>query len=116
MTLRGAAPEQAAEQAATAVREQPKSAANQNNFGITRLRAGDPKTARAAFLEAIALDPRLPGPYYNLAILEKFYALDDAAASRWFREYWKRSNDDPDNLAAVFDKDETRAAHAEGKP
>lgn len=100
--LRGATPDSAAELAREAAHRNPKSAVCQNNFGITRLRAGDPKEAREAFTKAIALDPSLPGPYYNLSILEKYYALDDSAAARWFALYRERSNVDPDGLARAF--------------
>ena len=86
-----------------AAKRNPKSAANQNNLGIARLKAGDPDGAANAFEKAIDLDAALPGPYYNMAILEKFYRLDDAAARAWFRRYRERSNADPDNLAQVLD-------------
>jgi hypothetical protein len=49
------------------------------------------------------LDSHLPGPYYNLAILEKFYLLDDAAAAHWFQKFQQRSSDDPDGLAKLFE-------------
>ncbi len=104
VTLRGDSPDSAAAAAAALVREHPKSAADQNNFGIARLRAGDPEAAAKAFQRAIEIDPTLPGPYYNLAILEKFYRLDDAAAERWFHKYRERATDDPDGLAQVFEK------------
>jgi Tfp pilus assembly protein PilF len=84
------------------VRDDPKSGACRNNYGITRLRAGDPAAAREALQAAIQIDPRLPGPYYNLAILEKYYALDDAAAERSFGQYWERSHADPDRLAQAL--------------
>lgn len=77
-------------------------AAEHNNLGIVKLRSGDPNGARKEFQTAIDKDPKLPGPYYNLAILEKFWLLDDDAAERWFRAYRQRSNDDPDSLFAVF--------------
>jgi tetratricopeptide (TPR) repeat protein len=102
--LRGANPDSAASLARDLARRHPKSAANQNNDGIAKLRAGDPEAARAAFLRAIDLDPGLAGPYYNLAILEKFYAMDDAAAGTWFEKYRQRSSDDPDSLAKLFTK------------
>jgi tetratricopeptide (TPR) repeat protein len=102
VTLRGDAPDSAAAPALALVRDDPKSAANQNNAGIVRLRGGDPEAAEKAFRRAIEIDPSLPGPYYNLAILAKFYRLDDAAAARWYREYRTRSSDDPDGLAQVF--------------
>jgi tetratricopeptide (TPR) repeat protein len=103
LTLRGEHPDSAAGLSDRVLRDDPRSAVNLNNYGITRLRAADPRSARRAFLEAIERDPRLPGPYYNLAILEKYYALDDEAAQRWFRDYRKRSHQDPDSLSAVFD-------------
>ena len=102
LRLRGEAPDSAVALAEHAVRDEPRRAANQNNYGITRLRAGDPDGAREAFQKAIKLDPTLPGPYYNLAILEKFYLFDDAAAARWYAAYRARSSDDPDGLARVF--------------
>ena len=101
--LRGEAPDSAAALAAAAVRADPRSAVNQNNYGITRLRAGDPVSAHRAFLAAIERDPDLPGPYYNLAILEKYYRFEDDDAARWFDAYWKRSHADPDSLFGVFE-------------
>ncbi len=100
--LRGDAPENVAEAAESAMRAEPGSAANQNNFGIARLRAGDPIAARKALERAVALDSTLAGPYYNLAILEKYYLFEDARAAAWFERYWRLSQDDPDGLAAEF--------------
>lgn len=100
--LRSATPDSASGPATAAVREHPRSAVDQNNYGITRLRAGDLEAARTAFRRAIDLDSKLAGPYYNLTILEKFYALDDAAAARWFQAYRERSHDDPDSLFAAL--------------
>ena len=102
VTLHGAHPDSAASTAAAALEDDPKSAANYNNLGITRLRAGDPVAARQAFMRAIDIDPKRPGPYYNLAILEKYYLFDDARAARWFSSYWDRSRSDPDSLYGVF--------------
>jgi tetratricopeptide (TPR) repeat protein len=116
LTLKGDAPDSAGPLAAAAVKENPKSAANQNNYGITRLRAGDLDGARRAFRSAIDIDPRLPGPYYNLAILERFYAMDDGAAARWFSLYRQRSSDDPDGLAQVFDKNGKDVAQKKDEP
>jgi tetratricopeptide (TPR) repeat protein len=104
VVLRGESPDSADGMAKAAVDREPRSAVAQNNFGITRLRAGDPDGARRAFLAAVDLDPRLPGPYYNLAILEKFFLQDDPAAARWFKLYGERSQDDPDGLAEAFGK------------
>ena len=87
------------------VDREPNGAAHQNNLGIVKLRAGDPDAARRAFRAAMERDPRLPGPYYNLALLETFYAADDSAGRHWFERYWALSHDDPDRLAARFGKD-----------
>src|SRR6185295_5844886 len=102
VTLRGMRPDSAATLADAALKEGPKSAANHNNLGIARLRAGDPEAARREFLKAIDLDSKRAGPYYNLAILEKYYLFDDAKAARWFGAYWDRSRADPDSLYGVF--------------
>jgi tetratricopeptide (TPR) repeat protein len=100
LALRDAATDSAA---ATAVAGRAgHGAAGRNNRGIALLRAGDAGAARAEFLAAIELDPSLPGPYYNLAILERFYALDDDAGVRWFAEYRRRAASDPDGLAEAF--------------
>jgi tetratricopeptide (TPR) repeat protein len=115
LRLRSASPDSAVALAGAAVKEHPRSASSQNNYGITRLRAGDPMSARRAFQTAIELDPKLPGPYYNLAILEKYYLLDDRAASRWFKLYWERSHDDPDALAGVFGKAESKELAKKGE-
>ncbi|MGH2570961.1 MAG: hypothetical protein ACRDGR_07030, partial [bacterium] len=78
------------------------SAANHNNFGITKLYAGEPAAARDAFLEAHRLDPELPGPCYNLAIVEHFYFFDTDRARDWFRKYRELATEDPDGLAAAL--------------
>ena len=114
VTLRGDRPDSAADLARATLHEDSGSAVNLNNYGITRLRAADPQAARKAFKEAIERDPRLPGPYYNLAILEKYYLLDDEAASGWFRDYWKRSHDDPDSLVGVFANDAPKSVAQKG--
>jgi Tfp pilus assembly protein PilF len=98
LDLRGETPDRADEAAARALKQGPETAVNRNNFGITRLRAGDVEGARASFERAIELDPALPGPYYNLALLEKHYRFDERAAAKWLALYRERSNDDPDGL------------------
>lgn len=108
VTLRGDHPEAAADLAKAALEDNPHSAANQNNYGITRLRAGDPKAARDAFLRAIDLDPKLPGPYYNLSIVARFFFFDEEAATRWLKAYRERSSDDPDNLFGPVAKGEPK--------
>jgi tetratricopeptide (TPR) repeat protein len=104
LTLRGDTPDSAVDLARSSLHDAPKSAVNQNNWGIAKLKAGDPVAARQAFLEAIRIDPSLPGPYYNLTILDKFYVFDDQAADRWWKLYRERSSDDPDSLAATLRK------------
>lgn len=76
------------------------SAANHNNLGIALLYAGKPEEARKSFLTANERDPHLPGPLYNLTIVDRFYRFDDDAARRWFERYRSLSSDDPDGLAA----------------
>jgi tetratricopeptide (TPR) repeat protein len=102
LRLRGDHPEQAHELAAASLAADPDHAVNQNNFGVTRLRAGDVDAAERAFRRAIEVDPNRPGPYYNLAILHRFYRLDDDEAARWFALYRQRSNADPDGLEGVL--------------
>jgi tetratricopeptide (TPR) repeat protein len=103
LQLRGEASADAGAIAERAAKRAPKSAANHNNLGIARLRAGDAEGAAEAFATAIDLDADLPGPYYNMAILEKFYRLNDDAARGWFRKYRQRANADPDHLAQILD-------------
>jgi tetratricopeptide (TPR) repeat protein len=93
---------QAEAAARRALEADPKSAANHNNFGITQLYAGKPDAARGAFRDAIELDPELPGPYYNLAIVEHFYFFDTDRARDWFGRYRKLATDDPDGLAEAL--------------
>jgi tetratricopeptide (TPR) repeat protein len=102
LLLRGADFLAAREPAERAMVQHPGSAVHFNNFGITRLQAGDPVEARKAFLQARELDPALPGPLYNLALVEKFYFMNDEAAREWFDRYWTLSHDDPDYLRAEF--------------
>jgi tetratricopeptide (TPR) repeat protein len=94
------------------------SAANQNNLGIALLYAGKPEEARKSFLAANAKDPHLPGPLYNLAIVDQFYLFDEASARTWFDKYRTLSKDDPDGLAAALAvKVATDAPHkTEAKP
>ena len=98
LAVRGADADSALTATERALRSGPESAALRNNRGIALLRAGDAEAARAEFARAIALDPARPGPYYNLAILERFYRMDTDAAKRWFQEAWSRSHADPDSL------------------
>jgi tetratricopeptide (TPR) repeat protein len=108
VTLRGSYPDSANELADDVLHRDSGSAVNLNNYGITQLRAGDPRAARKTFLSAVDRDARLPGPYYNLAILDKFYLMDDASAQTWFSRYWELSHDDPDSLRGVFSRSAAR--------
>ena len=117
LRLRGAAPDAANGPALEALKKGPERAVNHNNHGITRLRAGDLDGARAALQKAMGIDPSLPGPYYNLALLEKFWRGDDAAAGRWFALYRERASEDPDGIARAIAPGASRQAAAqEGSP
>lgn len=86
-----------------------ESATNHNNYGIALLYKGDPKSAEASFQKAIALEPSLPGPYYNLAILTKYYYFDDEAAATWFDKYQELGEGrDPDGITAYMTNGEAR--------
>jgi tetratricopeptide (TPR) repeat protein len=102
LALRGTAPESGADLAARALKSDPNNAVNLNNYGIACLRSAEVEGAQRCFEKAIAIDPALPGPYYNLAILAKYYRFDDAAATRWLGLYRERSSDDPDGLFERF--------------
>lgn len=115
ITLRGDNPDAAADMARAALDADSKSAANHNNYGITRLRAGDPNVARSEFLRAIELDSKLAGPYYNLAIVERFYFLDDEAAARWLKAYRERATEDPDGLFKQLEKGEPKPVAEKGR-
>ncbi|HMB70169.1 MAG TPA: hypothetical protein VKU85_12690, partial [bacterium] len=77
-------------------------AVNHNNYGIALLYGGDPEEARDHFVKAADLDPALPGPLYNLAIVDRFYRFDVDGARKWFARYRELSDDDPDGLADVL--------------
>ena len=96
--LRRADDRQALEASRLAVRQAPESAVNHNNLGLGLLLAGDVDGAKASFEAAAELDPTLPGPYYNLAILERFYLVRDAEAAAWLARYRALSQEDPDGL------------------
>ena len=100
LAVRGTDQRAALELTEAAVRAAPRSAAAHNNRGIALLRAADPDQAEKEFEKAIQLDPALPGPWYNLAILERFYRMDHTKAAQRFQQYWARSHDDPDSLHA----------------
>lgn len=104
LRLRGEGFAAAGEAARHAARANPASAANHNNLGIALLYEGKPDSARAELLRASEIDPRLPGPFYNLAIVEKFYLRDDAAARGWYQRYRALSDEDPDGVGAALEE------------
>lgn len=114
LALRGGSADSAAKLTEAAVKAAPASAANHNNRGIALLRSADPDGAAREFERAIALDPTLPGPYYNLAILERWYRLDHAAAAKRFQQYWTRSHADPDSLYAELGRGSPAPVAEEG--
>ena len=60
-------------------------------------------------MRAIDIDPKLPGPYYNLSIVARFFFFDEEAATRWLKAYRERSSEDPDNLFGPVAKGEPRS-------
>jgi len=100
LAARAGQADSAARVAPPSPRGAPESAALHNNRGIALLRASDADGAQREFERAIELDPARAAPYYNLAILERWYRLDTAAATKRFQQYWGRSHADPDSLYA----------------
>lgn len=115
LMLLGASPDSAAPHATAALAAEKQSAVHLNNHAITLLRAGNPEAARSEFLAAIERDPKLAGPYYNLAILEQYYTFDEAAAARWFTAYRERAAADPDSLAPALERARARDLAEGGK-
>lgn len=50
-----------------------------NNIGVSQMTMGNPDEAKAAFDDALSLDPKYPLPYFNLAVLATMKA-DQASA------------------------------------
>ncbi len=101
--LRGEHFLEAGELAAAALQAEPRSAAAHNNWGITRLYAGDPEAAREAFLRALEIDPGQRGALYNLAIVDAFYFFDEDQARQWLARYRATGGvDDPDGLGELL--------------
>jgi len=92
--------------ASAALKDNPHSAANQNNHGVSLLYAGRAAEAREAFRRALEIDPDLPGSLYNLAIVENFYFFDVDAGRDYFRRYQiaaaGRPLADPDDLGSTL--------------
>ncbi|MFN8548060.1 MAG: hypothetical protein U0527_08880 [Candidatus Eisenbacteria bacterium] len=100
--LRSSHPESRGPRAAEEALAALDSPINRNNQGIALLVRGDAEAARTQFLEAHAQDPTLPGPLYNLAIVERFYFQSEAKAREWFEQYLALSDQDPDGLKSVL--------------
>jgi len=98
LAVRGTDRDAAEKATEAALKGSPGSPAFHNNRGIALLRAADADAAEKEFLRAIELDPTRAAPYYNLAILERWYRLDPAAAGARFKQYWNLSHADPDSL------------------
>lgn len=92
------------------------SAVNRNNYGIALLYAGKPEEARRQFERAVDKDPDLPGPYYNLAIVDHFYRFDTAAAKRSFARYRELANEDPDRLETTLSRELANIAPTKESP
>lgn len=90
-------------------------AVNANNYGIVLLRGGEVERARRTFLRALELRPDLPAALYNLAILERFYLLDNEAGRQWYERYRALATEDPDGLAEVFGASGSLAPASGGK-
>jgi len=114
LTLQGAAFAEAPRLAERALTSSPESAANCNNFGIALLQEGRPEEARNYFLKALEIEPRRPGPLYNLAIVERFYFFDDDASLSYFARYRELSDDDPDGLGELFGESPSGQSDSEG--
>ena len=116
VSLRGDDFQSVMETAKQVLDDNPNSAANHNNYGITLLHAGRPYEARKAFQDALALNDKLPGALYNMAIVETFYFFDEDAGRQWFARYRQYSSDDPDDLASTLGNDLSKATSADRKP
>lgn len=103
--------DRAREVAAKAIEDSPESAASHNDYGITRLYAGEPVEAQRHFLRALELDAHHLGALYNLALVESHYLLDDEQGRQWYERYREAGGeDDPDGLIPYFEDDGQRQA------
>jgi len=100
--LRSSHPESRGPQAAADALAALESPINHNNQGVALLVRGEARAAREQFLLAHEQDPTLPGPLYNLAIVERFYFQSEAKAREWFEQYFVLSDQDPDGLKSVL--------------
>ena len=103
--LRSEHPERLGPRAAELALEADESPINLNNQGIALLIKGEAREARQIFERAHELAPKLPGPLYNLAIVERFYFRNDVKAREWFERYLALSDSDPDGLKSVLAPD-----------
>lgn len=113
--LRGDEVARAAAPARTAWRADSTNAVRLNNYGITRLQAGDVAGAERAFRTALRRAPELPGPWYNMAILSAFYRMDSAEGRRWFAHYQERATEDPDRLDQALAEAGADSAQGDGQ-
>jgi len=100
--LRGDNFKNAVEPERSLVEHQPDVAAHRNNLGIALLYAGKPEEAKQEFEKAHEMDPKLPGPLYNLAIVERFYFFDEKSSNEYLQNYLLLASDDPDGLVEQF--------------
>jgi putative PEP-CTERM system TPR-repeat lipoprotein len=80
--LRNKQPEKALAISQKLVQLQPRNAAMQNLLGMAKAQTGDTTGARAAFEQAIQLDPKMAQPKLNLARLDTLTKAYDSAQAR----------------------------------
>lgn len=106
---------QALELAEQAVARDPNDAQTLNNHAVALLYAGAPSRAKEQLLRAHALDAKLPGPLYNLAIVDRYYFFDEAASRQWLSDYLRLSSEDPDGLVESFAQADAQAQQEQAK-
>ena len=90
----------------------PANAGIQSDLGLTYRGLGQAEPARAAFLKALALDPRDPTPHFNLAMLlgDDLKQYDDALKSlRAYLDAGGTEKAKADAMIAAFEKEKSRA-------
>jgi tetratricopeptide (TPR) repeat protein len=90
----------------------PNNAGIQSDLGLTYRGLGQAEPARAAFLKALALDPRDPTPHFNLAMLlgDDLKQYDDALKA--LRTYLDAGGTDKaraEAMVTAFEKEKSRA-------
>ena len=107
--------QQALELAEQAVARDPNDAQTLNNYAVALLYAGAPSRAKEQLLRAHELDAKLPGPLYNLAIVDRYYFFDAAASRQWLSDYLRLSSEDPDGLVESFAQADAQAQPEKAK-